>query len=127
MVSPRLSGLRSIVVGVLAFVLTLTGVGRGFAGTPSPDDARYAIPGVHFQICHSGAGEAHGPTNPAIPVQHDCCDACALFAPVLLPEPPVLSEPASVRFYAVHAHAVAWVPAVARARSPRQSRGPPAA
>ena len=127
MVSPRISGLRSFLLVVLTFVLTLTGVGRGFAGTPSPDDARDAIHGVHVRICHSGAGEAHGPADPEIPVQHHCCDACALFAPAVLPEPPVVSAPASTVFFAVQAHAVAWKPSTARPRSPRQPQGPPAA
>ena len=81
MVSPRTSGLRHGLAVVLTFVLTLTGVGRGFAATPSPTDARYAIPGVHLLICHSGAGDDRGPADPALPSRHDCCDACALLAP----------------------------------------------
>ena len=123
---PGTSGLRQFLVVILTFVLTLTGVGRGFAGTPSTD-MRDTVAGLHVEICHSGAADAHGPVDPAIPVQHDCCDACALLAPAVLPEPPVVSEPASVHVHAVHARAVAWMPSPARAWSPRQSQGPPAA
>ena len=125
MMSPRTAGLRSYLVVVLTFVLTLTGVGRGFAGTPSLADVRYAIPGVHVQICHSGASDQHAP-DPALPVEHDCCEACALLAPALMPEPPVLSAPASAFYVAAHADALAWMPSTARPRSPRQSQGPPA-
>lgn len=118
-------GLRRTFVAALIVALTLAGLGRALATTAQLGDAHDVIPGVHVPICHSG--EDGTPADPAQPAGHDCCDACALLAPALLPSAPVLAGPAPVAHYADHAHAVAWSPVLARPRSPRLSRGPPAA
>lgn len=118
------SGLRRAVGAILIVALTLTGLGRAVATTFDPAEARDAIPGVHVPICHSGGGV---PSDPERPPQHDCCDACALLAPAVLPAAPALAGPAPVARLAAPAAAAAWVPVLARPWSPRQSRGPPAA
>jgi len=84
----------------------------------------FGIPGVAVYICH--AGEDSG-SFPEAPPQHDCCDACALSAPVTLAAAPILTEPGSVARYVEHAQAMAWAPTVTRLRTPRQSQGPPTA
>ena len=122
MVAPTTRGLRQALAAVLIIALTLTGVGRAVASVPSQVEAVSLVAGVAVPICHSGRG---APTDPAAPVQHDCCDACALMAVLAGPAPTLLSMPAQVEHHADHARAVAWVPAVARLRSPRQSRAPP--
>jgi hypothetical protein len=123
MADPKTSGLRRALVAVLILALTLSGIGRSVASTVDQVGGPYAIAGV--PICHSGAGGP--PVDPAIPSRHDCCDACALLAPAVLPTPPFVCAPASVAHYAAHARAVDWAPTVLRPRSPRQSQGPPAA
>ena len=127
MLAPTTSGLRCAFAAILIIVLTLSGVGRAVATVSRPVDIHYAIPGLQVPICHSDAGTSTDPADPIHPTQHDCCDECALLAPVVIPVPPSLTGPASVEHYAEHAHAVAWVPAIARLRTPRQSQGPPAA
>ena len=117
------SGLRRSLVAVLIIALTLAGLGRAVASMPRPAGLQDVIPGVHAPICHSGEAPA-GPARPAAP---DCCDDCAMPAAAALPAPPVLSRPAPVAYFAEHAHALAWAPALARPRDPRLSRGPPAA
>ncbi len=124
MVAPSTSGLRQALAAVLILVLTLAGAGRGFAA--APDAAGPALAGLNAPICHSG-GDPRGPGDPAAPAGDGCCDACALMAPAILPAPAALSGPAPAVQCASHARAPSWMPAAARARSPRQSQGPPAA
>ena len=124
MLASSTSGLRQVLAAVLILVLTLAGAGRGFAAAPDPVGS--VLAGFHAPICHSG-GDAQGPDDPAVPAGHDCCDACALLAPAILPAPAALSRPAPVAHDASHDGAPSWVPAAARPRSPRQSQGPPAA
>ena len=121
------SRLRRALAAILISALTLSGVGRAVATVPHPVDAHYAIAGVRVPICHSDAGTSTSPADPTHPTQHDCCDDCALLAPAVLPAAPSLTGPATVEHYAEHVHAVAWVPAIARLRTPRESQGPPAA
>ena len=104
-------------------VLTLAGVGRGLAAA-SDMVPGFGIPGVALHICHAGEGDGSVPGDPA---QHDCCDACALSAPVTLAEAPSLTGPASVVCFVAHVQAMAWVPTDVRVRGPRQSQGPPTA
>ncbi len=118
------SGLRRAVAAILIVALTLAGVGRAVATTVDRGDARDAIPGVHVPICHSGGGV---PSDPEGPPQHDCCDACVLLAPAVLPAAPALAGPAPVARPAPPPASAAWVPVLVRPRSPRQSRAPPAA
>ncbi len=107
-------------------VLTLAGIGRGLAAASGMTVTDFGIPGVAFHICHTGDSDGDGPA-PVDPSHHDCCDACALLAPVTLADEPSVSGPASVMHYVEHAHAMAWVPTIARLRTPRQSQGPPTA
>lgn len=125
MVASRPSGSRFVLAATLMLILALTGVGRGFVAMAS--EASHSLAGVTVPICHSGPGEASIPSDPAHPVQHDCCDACALLAPTVLPAAPVLTTPTAVEHHAAHAAAIAWSPHLARLRGPRLSRGPPSA
>ena len=109
---------------ILLLSLTLAGAVRGVAAASEMSAAAFGIPGVTPQICHTG--EAGG-SLPGDEPHHDCCDRCVLFAPVTLADAPSVSGPGSVLHYVEHAHAVAWVPTLARLRTPRQSRGPPVA
>lgn len=104
-------------------VLTLAGVGRGFAAASDATASGGSIAGA-FPICHSGGEDRSVPADPS---HHDCCDACALLAPVTLAGAPALNGPASAVRFVEHARAMAWVPTVARRRTPRQSQGPPTA
>ena len=104
------------------FALTLAGVGRGLAAASSSLDAIPSIPSVAVHICHTGDGNTPGPIDPA---RYDCCDLCALGAPVVFsgaPDLPVVS-PASHDIG--RSAVVAWTVRLSRARSPRQSQGPP--
>ena len=105
------------------FVLTLGGVGRGLAAA-SDMAASFGIPGAPVHICHTGEGDG---SIPADQVHHDCCDACALCAPMTLADAPSLIGPASVVNFVDHIQAMTWVPTRARRRTPRQSQGPPTA
>lgn len=122
MADPTTSGLRHALAAVLIVALMLAGIGRSVASTLLPEGAFPAMAGTAMPICHSGAGQ-----DPAAPARHDCCDDCALLAPVVLPAAPSLSGPAPAAHHAVHARAMAWMPVLLRPRSPRQSQGPPAA
>ena len=115
------SRLRRSLVAVLIITLTLAGLGRAMASAPQLGAIHDVIPGVHVPICHSG----EAPADPAQPASHDCCDECALLAPIVVPVPQVLAGPAPIEHFAEHAHAVAWAPVIARLRDPRLSRGPP--
>ena len=106
------------------FVLTLAGVGRGLSAASDMTGPVYGIPGVTVEICHTGSRDD---SIPAGPVHHDCCDACTLLAPITLSDAPSLTAPASVVHFVEHVQALAWVPTLARLRTPRQSQGPPAA
>lgn len=117
-------GLRRILVAALLVALTLAGLGRAFATAIPLMDPQDPLPGVHVPICRSGSGEA--PADPARPVPHDCCDDCALLAPVVLPSPAVVTGPAPVARHADHGRPAARAPRFARLRHPRLSRGPPA-
>ena len=122
MADPTTSGLRRALAAVLIVALMLAGIGRSIASTLLPEGALPAIAGVVMPICHSGTGR-----DPADSGRHDCCDDCALLAPVVLPVAPSLSGPAPAAHHAVHARAMAWMPVLLRPRSPRQSQGPPVA
>ena len=123
MATPTASGLRRSLVAALIVALTLAGLGRATASAGPGKAPRDAIPGLHVPICHAGAA----PADPARPSRHDCCGDCALLAAALVPPPPALSRPAPAVRAAPRLRAVAPVPAMARPRGPRLSRGPPAA
>ena len=105
-------------------VLTLAGVGRSLAAVRDVTPQGFGTPGVVFHICHAREND---PSPPADQAQHDCCDACALSAPLTLADAPSLTGPASAVHFVEHAHAMAWAPTSPRARTPRQSQGPPIA
>ena len=120
----RSSGLRRILAGILMLVITLAGVGRGLAAASDLGHTSFDIPGVASPICHSGDG--HG-SLPPDQTRHDCCDACAISALATLADGPILTGPASALRYVEHTEAMAWMPVVARLRTPRQAQGPPPA
>ncbi|RYB04080.1 hypothetical protein D3272_13700 [Lichenibacterium ramalinae] len=113
--------MRRSLVAALIVALTLAGLGRATASAGPGKAPRDAIPGLHVPICHAGAA----PADPARPSRHDCCGDCALLAAALVP--PALSRPAPAVRAAPRLRAVAPMPAMARPRGPRLSRGPPAA
>ncbi len=110
------------VAAVLLLVLALADVGRGWAAVPDAAGP-LSIAGAAVHICHTGPSGS----VPADPDRHDCCDACALLAPATLPVAPTSSEPARIARVADHAVPVPRGTTPARNRTPRQSRGPPAA
>ncbi len=120
----RSSQLRQALTALLVLVLTLAGVGRGLAAASDRTAPGLGVASLAFPICHAGAGDGSAPADPS---RHDCCDACALLSPVTLADAPALSGPASVIHPIAHAQAMAWVPTVARLRTPRQAQGPPTA
>jgi len=122
-----ITGLRRGLAEALVLVLMLAGVEQGVVALSGPADAGFPVPGVHVAICHSGGAPPPAPAGPALPYTHSCCDVCALLAPVILPAPQVLSGPAPAAYFAGRALGAAWLPAVARLRTPRQSQGPPLA
>lgn len=116
-----------MLAAVLIIALTLAGLGRAVATTPYDADPLDVVAGLHVPICHAGADAPSDPASPAHPARHDCCDACALLAAAILPAGPVLSGPAPAGRFTAPVRAVGSVALIARPRSPRQSRGPPAA
>jgi NAD-dependent dihydropyrimidine dehydrogenase PreA subunit len=115
--------LRPWLAAVLILVLTLAGGGQGRALTSDASDTVVAVPGLTMPICHSDGGR----DGPAVPDHHDCCDACALCAPVVLPGPATLQAPTRVIHVITHAAALGWAPVLARPRTPRLAQGPPTA
>jgi hypothetical protein len=124
-IAARTAFLQRFVAAALIFALALTGLGRGLAAAHAHAPAAISVGGIVVPICHSDPGDASG--TPDRGGQHDCCDACALLAPAVLPGPPDLTAPAALAYFAQHVHAAAWVRIVARLRTPRQSQGPPTA
>ena len=120
----RTLALRPWLAAVLVLVLSLSGVGRGWAATPGGVEVAPVIAGVVAHICHDAADGSGGPDTPG---QHDCCDACALCAPVVLPGAQDLTAPACVAHYVAHADALGWAPVFSRPRTPRLAQGPPLA
>lgn len=112
---------RPWLAGVLALVLFLAGVGRGWSATPGGFEGGPVIAGVVAPICH-GAG---GDSAPAAPNHDACCDACALCAPATLPGMPDLTAPARVVHLATHEAASSWRPRAGRWRTPQLARAPP--
>ena len=119
----RTLALRPWLAAVLVLVLSVAGVGRGWAATPGGIEVAPVIAGVVAHICHDEAGGSGSDTAG----HHDCCDACALCAPVVLPGMPDLTAPARVIHYVAHADALSWAPVLARPRTPRLAQGPPLA
>lgn len=116
--------LRPWLAAVLVLVLSVAGVGRGWAAAPGGIEVAPVIAGVVAPICHD---EADGRNGTDTPGHHDCCDACALCAPVVLPGLTDLTAPACVAHYVAHADALGWAPVLSRPRTPRLAQGPPAA
>lgn len=123
MTAVRTSARPRVVAALLVLVLMLAGVGQGLAVAAEGGLVPPGEPGIGFPICHAGSGAG----APAAPVHHACCDACALLSMGIVAAPPVLFAPAWVVRSAIHAVPRAARPALARARTPRQAQGPPAA
>jgi hypothetical protein len=119
----RTLALRPWLAAVLVLALSVAGVGRGWAATLGSVEAAPVIAGVVAHICHDAA-DGGGSDNAG---QHDCCDACALCAPVMLPGTPDLTAPARVIQFVAHADALHWAPSFGRPRTPRLAQGPPIA
>jgi hypothetical protein len=120
----RTLALRPWLAAILVLVLSVAGVGRGWAATPDAFEAAPIIAGGAVPICHA---DANGSSGTDAPGHHDCCDTCALCGPVMLPGTPDVSAPASVVHYIAHTAALSWSPILARPHTPRLSQGPPAA
>jgi hypothetical protein len=109
--------LRRALAAALAALLVLAGVGNVLAG---PDGT---VAGVI--ICHAAThGVAHGDA-PAAPDRHGCCDLCVFCASVVLPSPARLPEPVARILDRRVAPGFRFVPRLAKAWSPHQSRAPP--
>lgn len=111
-----------MLAAALVLILASAGIGRGFAAASGTTATGFGVPGVAATICHASKD---GSPTPADPTNHECCGVCALLAPVTLADAPSVAGPASVTRYVEHVQAMPWVPMVARARTPRQSQGPP--
>ena len=122
----RSSTMRHVLAALLIAVLTLAGVGRGLAAASDAAQAFQPIPGVVMAICHSGATGTDS-ADPTRPIHHECCDQCALCAPVIFSAAPELRTMAPVSHGIVRSAVVAWTVRRSRTRSPRQSQGPPVA
>ena len=123
----RTRAMRHVLAVLLMAVLTLAGVGRGLAPASDAEQAFQTIPGVVMPICHSGGTVAPDPDDPGRPVHHDCCDQCVLCAAALVSAAPELRTVAPVSHDIVRSAVVTWTVRLSRARTPRQSQGPPAA
>ena len=119
--------MRHVFAALLMAILTLAGAGRGLAAASDVEQAFQAIPGVVTPICHSSGNAAPDPGDPGGPVHHDCCDQCVLCAAAIVSAAPEVRIVASVSHDIVRSDVVAWMVRLSRARSPRQSQGPPAA
>src|SRR5579871_834859 len=78
----------------LILVLMLAGVGRGVVA--APDLLSGAVAGVVAPICHAGLADGGAPEGPGNPSGRDCCDDCALSAPLVIPTAPVAAAPMPV-------------------------------
>jgi hypothetical protein len=115
---------------ILVLVLMLGGVGRALMAVPGVTVPTIVIGGTAVPICHSDAGGPADPTHPAVPADRahgDCCDACALATPLLVPLPPQLAWAQPVELEVSPPAAAAAAPYASRAHTPRQSRAPPLA
>ena len=119
--------MRHAFAALLMAVLTLASVGRGLAAASDAEQDIQMISGVVMPICHSGEASVPDPVNPGDPVHHDCCDQCVLCAAAIVASAPELRTVASVSHDIVRSAVVAWTLRLSRARTPRQSQGPPAA
>jgi hypothetical protein len=120
------SAVRHALAAILIVALTLAGVGRGVAAASDVESAFQPIQGVVVPICHSGGGTSN-PLDPSAPVHQGCCDQCALCAPVIFSAAPEVPVVTPVSHEIVCAAIAAWTVRLSRARTPRQSQGPPAA
>lgn len=119
--------MRHVVAVLLMTVLTLAGVGRGLAAASDAEQAFQPVPGVVTSICHSGGTTAPGPADPGGPGHHDCCDRCVLGAAAIVSAGPDLRIVSPLSHDIVRSAVGAWTARLSRARTPRQSQGPPAA
>ncbi|MDX6804442.1 hypothetical protein SCD90_00055 [Terrihabitans sp. PJ23] len=117
------SGARQMLGALLILLLALTGAGRGRA-----DESRLAkvatmtIAGFVVPICHGDPSRSQKPDTS--PVNHDCCDICAVSASALTPMQAWLASPLP---FLRSADDGAKPPhlALARRKTPRLSQGPP--
>lgn len=116
---------QRFVAALLMLTLALAGAGRGaLAASMAATEPALVVNGIVIPICHPGQA---GDGTPDQATHHDCCDACALCAPVLLPTPPV-PAPLSRTVVRLDLPLPATpAPVVARLATPRSSQGPPAA
>ncbi len=114
---------RNIVAAAVAVLLALGAVGHGLAA--APDGATTTIAGIVGPICHAGGDQARD--GRGLPSRPDCCDDCALSAPVLLPQAPSLYVPVRTEAAAELDTPATPLPRSPRTRTPRQAQGPPIA
>lgn len=118
--------MRHALAALLTVVLALAGAGRGIAAAADVPIAPPSIAGFVFPICHAEAADDK-PANPGGHLHHDCCDTCALCNVFINATPPTATLPEASVHDAPPAALKVWIARVARARTPRQSQGPPAA
>ena len=80
------------------------------------------LAGIAVPICHSG-DPADGP---ATPQSHHCCDACALFAPAVLPAAPQVTTLGFQAHRLAYRFGALWSAILVRQRTPRVPQAPPA-
>ncbi|WP_131114369.1 hypothetical protein [Lichenihabitans psoromatis] len=117
--------MRHAIAALLMIVLTLAGVGRALAAPSDLMPSFGSIPGVAMPICHADGGGSS--SNPSDPTHHDCCDQCALSAPILTSSAPCPTIVTPASHAVLRSAVVSWAARLARARSPRQPQGPPSA
>lgn len=118
---------QRFIAALLMLTLALAGAGRGaLAASMAAAEPTLVVNGIVIPICHPGQDRSDGtPADQA--THHDCCDACALCAPVLLPTPPVPAPLSRTVIRLDLPLPATSAPAVARLDTPRSSQGPPAA
>lgn len=117
---------QRFVAALLMLTLALAGAGRGaLAASMAAAEPTLVVNGIVIPICHPGQDRTDGTPDQA--THHDCCDACALCAPVLLPTPPVPAPRARTVVRLDLPLPATPTHVVARLATPRLSQGPPAA
>lgn len=114
--------MRRFVMFALVLVVALASVGRGLVA--APDDAFASALGP---ICHSPLAGEPASNDPGAPASHNCCDDCALFAPVALPAAPALPIPRPAYLFGPRVAVLSPAVEPRKEHTPRQSQGPPSA
>ena len=126
-------GLRLALARALMLLLALAGMERATMAVPAVPVPTIVIAGTVVPICHTVAADPSepadraDPTDPTSPWHGDCCDSCALSAPVLLPAPHQLAWSLPMEREAQLPLPAPPAPYASRMYVPRQPRAPPLA